>query len=67
MNSIRSSLSRVITLEGKPTGQHPYVCTFLKAVYQFCPNLPEYDVTWSISKVLDYLEDLGPNQICLLK
>ncbi len=59
--SIRSALSLIITVNGKPVGQHPYVCQLLRSVYQERPNLPRYSTTWSINKVMEYLKNLGSN------
>ena len=62
MNSLRSAVSSVATVDGKPVGQHPLVCRFMKAVYQLRPALPRYGVTWDPEVVLSYIKRLGPNR-----
>ena len=38
INSIRSAISAVAIVDGKPAGQHPLVCRFMKAVFQERPT-----------------------------
>ncbi len=61
LNTMRSALSKIIRINNVPLGQDPYVCQFLRAVYQHRPALPRYNVTWSINRVLDFLRSLGPS------
>ncbi len=62
LNTIRSSLSKIIRINNVPVGQDVSVCQFMRAVSQCRPALPRNNVTWSINKVLDYLNGLGPSE-----
>ncbi len=44
MSAIRSALSAIIKIDGKPVGQHAYVTQLIRSVYQERPNLAKYDV-----------------------
>lgn len=48
-------------------GEHPSVCQLLKGDFQCKPPLPRYTNSWKVSKVLDYLVSLGPNDQLSLK
>ena len=62
MNVIRSAVSAVALIDGRPAGQHPLVCRFLKAVFNDNPALPRYSTVWNPDTVLFYLRDLGQNE-----
>ncbi len=55
LGTMRSSLSAIITVEGKPVGQHHLLTTFMRAVYQQRPALPK-TITWEVNDVLIYLK-----------
>lgn len=61
INSIRSAISAVAIIGGKPAGQHPLVSRFMKAVFQERPSLPRYHSTWDPDLVLSYIKGLGQN------
>ena len=61
LNVIRSAVSAVATIEGKPAGQHHLVCRFLRAAQNTRPALPRYTNTWDPDVVLDYISSLGSN------
>jgi hypothetical protein len=53
INTARSALSTVITLEGNiALGSHPLVCRFMKGVGEERPSLPRYTQTWDVQVVL---------------
>ena len=60
MNTIRSAISAIATIDGHPAGQHPLVSRFMKAVFLERPSLPRSRTTWDPQLVLDYLCGLGP-------
>ncbi len=61
LNTIQSSLSKIIKFDNLPVGQNEYVILLMKSFYQHRPNLPRYNCTWDINKVLKYIMSLGPN------
>lgn len=61
MNTLRSAISVVAQIDGRPAGQHPLVCRFLKAVFQERPSLPRCLTTWDPDVMLRYIKTLGPN------
>lgn len=62
MNTLRSSISAIANIDGKPAGQHLLVSRFMKAVFQERPALPRYNVTWDPEVVLRHIRSLGPNK-----
>lgn len=62
INTIRSAISAIATIDGQPAGQHPLVRRFLKSVFQQRPSLPRYSTTWDPNIVLDHIKSLGPNK-----
>jgi hypothetical protein len=67
INTARSALSTIVYVDGKPVGQHPLVCRFLKAVFHERPALPRYGSVWDVNKVLTYLRTLSPVRNLVLK
>ena len=67
INTARSALSTLVVVDGKPAGQHPLVCRFLKAVFNERPALPRYNTIWDVNVVLDYLVTLSPVRKLSLK
>ncbi len=60
LGTIRSALSLILKFNGVPVGQHPVICTFMRAVAQVRPAHPRNKVTWEINDVLNYLLTLHP-------
>ena len=60
INTARSALSAILTIDQVPVGQHPLVKRFMKAVFNNRPALPKHTVTWDIDIVLQYLRGLSP-------
>ena len=60
MNTVRSTLSSFIIIEGFPAGSHPLVRRFLKGVFNLRPALPRHETVWDTSVVLKYLKKLSP-------
>lgn len=61
INTARSALSSVITLENGTFGSQPLVGRFMKGIYEMKPSLPRYASTWDVGVVLKHLESMGPN------
>ena len=51
MNTARSALSTIITIDGQPAGQHRLVTRFLKSCFQQRPALPKTNVVWDADLV----------------
>lgn len=62
LNTARSALSSVITIDGHAVGSHPLVCRFMRSVFNQRPALPKYVITWDTDIMLRYLKSLGPNK-----
>ena len=62
MNTIRSAISSVASINDKPAGQHPLVKRFMKAVFQLRPALPRHHCTWDPELVLHHIRSLGSNE-----
>ncbi len=60
MNSFRSALSTIITIDKVPAGKHPLVVRFCRACFNERPALPKNTVTWDTDIVLRYLRTLAP-------
>ena len=60
MNTVRSSLSTFVYLEGQPAGMHPLVKRFVKGVFNMRPCFPKTETTWDTTVVLKYLKKLSP-------
>ena len=61
MNTIRSAISSIASIEGQPVGQHLLVKRFMKAVFREKPALPRYKTTWDPDVVLNHIKSLGKN------
>ena len=60
LNTARSALSTIITIDHAPAGQHPLVKRFMRAVFNKRPALPRNTITWDVDIVLNYLKTLSP-------
>lgn len=58
LNTCRSAISLII---GDHIGQNDSVKRFFKGIFRLRPPLPRYNRTWDTSIVLNYLENLYPN------
>ena len=69
INTARPALSSIILLPcGRPVGEHPLICRFLKGVFESLrPALPKYTEIWDVVIVLRYLKTLYPPQDITLK
>ena len=62
VNAYRSTLSTIHPhIEGTPVGQLPDITKLLEGMYNVRPPTPRYTNTWDVSKVLDYIKDMGAN------
>lgn len=61
MNSIRCAISAIATIDDKPSGQHPLVRRFMKAVFQVRPSFPRCSSIWDPEIVLNHIRSLGMN------
>ena len=61
LNTARSALSTLVTIDGMPIGQHPMIKRFMKATFNVRPALPKNIVTWDVDCVLNYLKTLQPS------
>ena len=60
LNAYRSAISSVHQkADGYEVGQHPLVSRLLKGAFNQRPPKPRYEVTWDVTKVLNYLDSLG--------
>ena len=60
LNAYRSAISSVHEkADGYKVGQHPLVSRLLKGVFNQRPPKPHYEVTWDVTKVLNYIDSLG--------
>lgn len=67
LNTARSAVSSVATVDNLPVGQHPLTKRFMKAVFNLRPALPKTVNTWDVDIVLEFLRRLQPvASICLL-
>ena len=67
INTARSALSSIITVNNLPVGQHSLVKRFLKGVYNVKPSFPRYIQTWDVNVVLNFLKSMDSFDIISLK
>ena len=67
VGTARSALSTFLWIDGKPAGEHPLVCRFMRGVFNIRPALPRYEVSWDVKLVFKYLKKLHPPQSLSLK
>ena len=60
LNTARSAVSTVASINNIPVGQHPLTKRFMKAAFNVKPVLPKTIITWDVDKVLLYLRSLSP-------
>ena len=61
LNTARSALSCVISIDNVPVGQHPLVCRFVKGAFERKPPSRKYYAIWDVRQVLSFLKTLSPN------
>ena len=67
MNTARSALSSIISVNKTPVGQHPVICRFLKGVFERKPPSNKYYGIWDVQQVLQFLKSMSPNKSLTLK
>jgi len=60
LNTARSALSCLITIDGSAAGCHPLVVRFLKGTYNLKKPVSRYKSIWDVNVVLGYLQSLSP-------
>ncbi|XP_074636846.1 uncharacterized protein LOC141894991 [Acropora palmata] len=61
LNTARSALSCVISIDNVPVGQHPLVCHFVKGAFERKPPSRKYYAIWDVRQVLNFLKTMSPN------
>ena len=56
LNSARSALSCIVSVDGLPVGQHPVVCRFLKGAFQQKSPSKRLHGIWDVNQVLRFLK-----------
>ena len=70
LNSYRSAVSSTLgtcPLLGKPVGQDPLVCRFLRGIFRQKPPKAKLFPSWDVSQVLNYLKTWGVSKNLSLK
>ena len=62
INVARSALASVILLDNDKysISNHPWICRYVKGVFNLRPPRPRYSFIWDVSKVLDFLRSTSP-------
>ena len=64
LNVYRSALSAYHPeIDGFKVGQHPLVKELMKGAFNTRPPQPKYTETWDVNKVLDFITQMGANDI----
>ena len=53
LNTARSALSCVISIDNVPVGEHPLVCRFVKSAFERKPPSRKYYAIWDVRQVLN--------------
>ena len=67
LNTVRSALSCIISLDTVPAGQHPLVARFLKGAFEQKPPPSRSFEIWDVQTVLNFLKTFSPNSSLSLK
>ena len=72
LNTARSAISALYSADktdvGQNIGKHPFICRFLKGVFDEIPPTPKFQEVWpAVEQVLAYLEQLAPLHVLKLK
>ena len=63
LNAYRSAISSVHErVDGYEVGQHPLISRVMKGAFNLRPPQPRYEATWDVTKVLNYIEAMGPSE-----
>ena len=66
MNSNRSAISAIASVQGQPVGQHLLVSRFLKGVFQERPSLSRCRTTWAPDLIFRLLATEARSQHCFI-
>lgn len=67
LNTARSALSCIISIDNVPVGKHPLVCRFLKGAFENKPPSNKHYAIWDVRTVLEFLKTFTPNSSLTLK
>ena len=67
VNTARSALSTIITIDNGTFGNHEIVVRFMKGIFNIRPALPKHATIWDTNIVLKYLEKMSPRTCLNLK
>ena len=67
LNSARSALSCIVSVNGLPVGQHPVVCRFLSGAFQQKPPSKKLHGIWDVNQVLRFLKTFARNSSLTLQ
>ena len=63
INTPRSASSTFTTIDNHTVGMHPFVCRYLKGVFNEFPVLPKYSFTWDVGVVLKYISSMDTENV----
>ena len=58
INTARSALSSMISIDNRPVGEHPLICRLMKGIFNLKPSLPKYSHIWDVGDLLSYFQRL---------
>ena len=61
MYTMRSAISVIARIDGRPAGQHPLICRFLKSVFQERPSFSQCHRTQDSDVMLTHIRTMEPN------
>ena len=67
INTARSALSTIISVNNMPVGKHSLVKRFLRGVFNIKPSLPRYVHTWDVNIVLNFLKNMNSFDVISLR
>ena len=62
LNTARSALSSILTIDSKPVGSHPLICRYMKGVLELRPPVPRYCETWDVNDILQFFTKQDENE-----
>jgi len=65
INSARSALSSLFSINGPKVGEHPLVCRFMAGIRKLKAPVPKYPVFWDASVLLNHLASWKVSPSCL--
>ena len=60
LNTARSALSTIVTVDGVSIGRHPLVVRFLKGVFNLRPPVSRHKEVWDVSTASKFLKTFSP-------